>query len=393
MPQKLTQEQVQEFLTRGVDKAIPAEELREKLLSGKKLRVYLGIDPTSPVVHLGHAVVLWKLRQLQDWGHEVILLIGDFTAMIGDPSGKTSMRVPLTATQVKANAASYKKQVAKILSFTGKNAAQFKFNSAWLKKVKADDLIKYAAHFTVDQMLQRDMFQERRKNNQPIGLHEFLYPILVSIDCVEMDVDMEVGGSDQLFNILAGRTLMQAVKQKSKIAFTCKLLEGTDGRKMSKSYHNVIGVTDEPNDMYGKVMSLKDELMPQYFTLATDISLPDIKNPRELKAKLAETIVARYHGVKAAKAAALEFDRVHKNKKQPTDIPVAAVSASRLSLVELLVAIKLAVSKAEARRLIEQGGVKVGAEKITDPARVIAVQEGMIVQVGKRKFVKLSLGK
>lgn len=389
MATKLSSEQVQEFLTRGVDKVIPADELREKLLSGKKLRVYLGIDPTSPVVHLGHAVVLWKLRELQDWGHEVILLIGDFTAMIGDPSGKTSMRVPLAPAQVKANAASYKKQVAKILSFTGKNAAQFKFNSTWLKKIKADDIIKYAAYFTVDQMLQRDMFQERRKNNQPIGLHEFLYPVLVAIDCVELDVDVEVGGSDQLFNILAGRTLRQAVKQKSKVAFTCKLLEGTDGRKMSKSYHNVIGVTDEANDMYGKVMSLKDELMPQYFTLTTDVSMPDLKNPRELKAKLAETIVARYHGQKAAKTAAIEFDRVHKNKERPTDIPVVVVSATRFSLVELLVAIKLAVSKAEARRLIEQGGVKVGAEKITDPARVIAVQNGLILQVGKRKFVQL----
>lgn len=391
MSQKLTQEQVQEFLTRGVDKVIPVEELREKLLSGKKLRVYLGIDPTSPVVHLGHAVVLWKLRELQDWGHEVILLIGDFTAMIGDPSGKTSMRVPLTPAQVKTNAATYKKQVSKILSFAGKNPAKFMFNSRWLKNLKAGQLIELASHFTVDQMLQRDMFQERRKNNQPIGLHEFLYPILVGIDCVELDVDVEVGGSDQLFNILAGRTLMQAVKQKSKVAFTCKLLEGTDGRKMSKSYHNVIGVTDEANDMYGKVMSLKDELMVQYFTLATDVSLPDIKNPRELKAKLAETVVARYHGAKAAKDAAAEFDRVHKNKEKPTDIPTAIVSSSRLLLVEILIQTKMASSKNGARRLIEQGGVKVGEEKIIDPARLIAVQNGLILQVGKRKFVQLKM--
>ena len=274
---KPSPEQLYNLLNRAVEDVIVREELAKRLEKGERLRVYHGIDPTGPLLHIGHAVTLRKLRQFQDLGHEVILLIGDFTAQIGDPTGRTTERVPLTPEQVKENAKNYQKQAAKILDFKSKeNPVQVRFNSDWLAKLSFKEVVQLAMQFTVQQMIERDMFQVRLKDNKPIGLHEFLYPLMQGYDSVAMDVDLEVGGSDQLFNMLAGRDLIRNLKNKSKCVLTTPLLEGLDGRKMSKTYGNFVAVTDEPNDMFGKVMSLRDELITRYFEICTDVSKMEI---------------------------------------------------------------------------------------------------------------------
>jgi len=287
---------IHELLTRGVQDIIGREDLEQKLKSSQKIKIYLGADPSRPDIHLGHAVVLRKLKKFQDLGHKVIFLIGDFTAQIGDPSGKDEARRPLSFSEIKKNAQTYKKQVAKILNFSGPNKAEIKYNSKWNKKLKFQDLIELTSNFTVQQFLERDMYQERIRAGKPISLHEFFYPLMQAYDSVVMDVDMEVGGNDQLFNMLCGRTLMQKLKKKNKIVMTFEILEGTDGRKMSKSYDNYIALNDGANDMYGKIMSITDNLIIKYFILCTDIVLEDIKkmelemkagsNPRDFKAKL-----------------------------------------------------------------------------------------------------------
>ena len=396
---KVDQQKIKEILSRGVEDVIVREELEKKLLSGKKIRLYYGVDPTGSVLHLGHAVNLWKLRDFQDLGHEVILLIGDFTARIGDPSGKDAARKPLTEKEVKANFRDYKKQASKILNFT---KVKIKYNSTWLSKLKFADIVKLASQFTVQQMLQREMFDRRIKENLPISLQEFLYPLMQGYDSVAMDVDLELAGNDQMFNALAGRTLQKIYSGKDKDVLTCKLLLGTDGRKMSKTYNNFIAITEDAKDMFGKVMSMKDELINDYFEIATRLPEEEIErikkssnNPRDIKAKLAKEIVKMYHGEKAADAAEGEFNKVFRNKELPTDISVFETDKRQYFISDLLFDAKLTSSKNEAKRLVEGGGVEIiigeKKEKITDWKKEINLEDGMIVRVGSRRFAKIKI--
>jgi tyrosyl-tRNA synthetase len=397
-------QKIEEILTRGVEEAIVKEDLRKKLLSGKKIRLYFGVDPTGSLLHLGHAVALWKLKDFQELGHEVILLIGDFTAKIGDPSGRDAARKILTDKEIKQNFKDYKKQASKILDFS---KVKIKYNSTWLSKLKFADILKLTSNFTVQQMLQRDMFDRRIKENLPISLQEFMYPLMQGYDSVAMNVDLEVGGNDQTFNMLVGRTLQKIYNNKDKDVLTIKLLLGLDGRKMSKTYGNFVAIQDNPEDMFGKLMSMKDELINDYFELATRLAgseIAEIKkssnNPRDIKAKLAKEIVKMYHGDKAAEIAEQEFDKIFKNKELPTDIPVFVPSqrdpangGKTYNIMDLLCDTKLAPSKNEAKRLVEQNAVEIiigdKKEKITDWKKEIALENGMIIKVGSRKFIKI----
>src|SRR3989339_328660 len=389
---------LQDIMSRGVSDIIPRKLFEKKLKKGEKMRIYYGVDPTGPFIHLGHAIYLWKLRQLQELGHEIILLIGDFTARIGDPTDRSAARIALTPQEVLANAKTYKKQAAKILRFSGRNPVKIKYNSTWLDKLKFADVIELSAQFTVQQMMERDMFQKRLKEAKPIYVHEFLYPIMQGYDSVAMGVDVEMGGTDQLFNMLTGRTMLLTMKQKEKIVMTFDLLAGLDGRKMSKGFGNIIGVTDEPNDMFGKVMAMQDDLILPYFWLCANVSKSDMEgieyalrkgeNPRDIKLCLARKIVTLYHGLASAGAAEKEFAQVFQKKNKPTDIPTHQVSQKTTSLIDLVVAVGFAGSKGEARRLIEQGGVRADNKKITDTKAMVKIKSGQILQVGKRHFVK-----
>lgn len=389
---------IDEILTRGIEEAIVKEDLRKKLLSGNKIRLYFGIDPTGSILHLGHAVNLWKLRDFQDLGHEVILLIGDFTARIGDPSGKDTARKPLTEKEVKANFKSYKKQASKILDFS---KVKIKYNSKWLSKLNFADVVKLASNFTVQQILQREMFDRRIKADMPIFLQEFLYPLMQGYDSVVLDVDLELAGNDQTFNALAGRTLQKIYNNKDKDVLTCKLLLGTDGRKMSKTFANFIAIDEKSSDMFGKVMSIKDELIDMYFELATRLPVEEIAeikklgNPRDIKAKLAKEIVKMYYGEKTAGDAEAEFNKVHRDKELPTDIPVFETDKKNYFVLDLLFNAKLAQSKNEAKRLVEGGGVEtiIGdkKERVTDWKKEVVLEDGMIIKVGNRKFVKIKI--
>jgi tyrosyl-tRNA synthetase len=387
-----------ELLTRGVSEVIPADELQKKLDSGTPMKIYLGVDPTGPSIHIGHAVILRKMREFQKMGHNIVLLIGDFTARIGDPTDKDAARTVLTHEEVLANANSYQEQAAKILDFEGDNPAVLDYNSKWLDELKFQDVLELASDFTVQQMMERDMFEKRLNEGKPIHVHEFMYPIMQGYDSVAMDVDMEMGGNDQLFNMLAGRTLLSKRSGKEKVVMTFDLLEGTDGRKMSKSYHNIIGVTDEPADMFGKVMSLKDELIPRYFELATDVPMSRVtetaerlktENPRDLKVELAREIVTMYHSADDAAAAEKAFFQVFADKGRPDDIPTYTPVATDTDMVMLLVNAELAKSKGEARRLMEQGGVRLNDVKMMDPAVPVEFSDGDVIQVGKRRFLQI----
>lgn len=381
-----------ELLTRAVEKAIPAKLAEEKLQSGKKLRLYWGIDPTGAKIHLGHAVPLRKMREFVEAGHEVIFLVGSFTAMIGDPTGRDAMREPLTREQIEANFATYKEQASKILDFS---KVQVRYNHEWLEKLTFDQIIGLASKFTVQQMMERDMFEKRWNEGKPISVHEFFYPLMVGYDSVVLDVDVELGGSDQEFNMLAGRTLQHAFGKREKFVLTTKLLLGTDGRKMSKTYDNCIYLEDAPNDMYGKVMSVKDELILDYFECCTDVSAKEIKaiaaelkkgsNPRDAKKHLARHIVTLYHGIDAAAKAEENFTSVFAGGGVPDDMPEVTVKQDA-SLLETLVGEKLVASKSEARRLIEQGGVHMNNKVVQS---LEAKVEDGVLKVGKRRFLKL----
>src|SRR3989338_5139629 len=389
---------IEEVLSRGVSEVIVKEDLEKKLLSGKKLRIYLGVDPTGFSLHLGHAVVLRKLKEFLDLGHEVILLIGDFTAKIGDPTGKDTTRIPLTDKQIKENFKDYKKQASKVLNFS---KVKIKYNSVWLSKLRFEDVLKLVGHFTVQQMLHRDMFDKRVKENAPINQTEFLYPLMQGYDSVAMDVDVEIGGNDQMFNMLAGRTLQKIYHNKDKDILTTKLLLGTDGRKMSKTYDNAIYLTDEPNDMYGKIMSIKDELIGQYFELATNLDeqkiteILSMPNPRDQKALLAKEIVTMYHGEKAAIKAAENFDKVFRQHQMPSEIEIFKTDKTTYPILDLLCDTKLAPSKNEAKRLVEGGGVTVRIKneelRIKNWSEEIAIEDELIIQAGKRKFIKIKV--
>lgn len=398
---EIDEQKIDRVLTRGVTMVYPtSEKLREALLSGKRLRLYNGMDPTSPFLHIGHAMQLRKLREFQDLGHEVILLLGSFTAMIGDPTDKLAARKSLTKEEVLANAATYKKQASKFLRFSGENAARLMFNDKWLGKMDFADVINLASHFTVQQMMERDMFAKRAEEKKPIYLHEFMYPLMQGYDSVAMDVDLEVGGNDQTFNMLAGRTLMREVKQKEKFVLTLSLLTNSDGKKMSKSEGGIVALSDAPEEMFGKIMSMDDSMIISYFKLATDLTDDEITaiesaivggmNPRDAKMRLAGEVVTMCHNAKLAKTAKEHFLQVFSRKEMPDVIPELSLAGRTLTIVDVLVEVGFAPSKGEAKRLIEQGGVKVGDEVVSNPMLLMSPRtDGVIVQKGKRFFVKL----
>ena len=381
------EKKINELLTRGVENVIPRELAQKKLGSGKPVRIYLGIDPTGAKLHLGHSVPLRKLKKFSELGHKVVFLVGSFTAMIGDPSGRDTMREPLTAEKVRENFKDYKKQAQKILDFS---KVEVRYNDEWLSPLRFADIVKLASNFTVQQMIQREMFQKRLGENKPIGLHEFLYPLMVGYDSVVLDVDAELGGSDQEFNMLAGRTLQQALGKKDKFVLTTRLIEGTDGRKMSKTYNNCVYLKDEPSDMYGKIMSLKDELVKTYLETATDVPLGEVPSilaghPKEAKMCLAREIVTMYHSKDAAEKAEKQFTTAFSEGGAPENIPHVEITKGTPLLDALAT---LGESKSELRRLISQGAVgEVGGESFFDP--VMSVERGMTLRIGKHRFLKI----
>lgn len=392
-------QKIDEILTRGVEDVIVREDLKKKMMSGQKIRLYFGVDPTGSDLHIGHAVALWKLRDFQELGHEVILLIGDFTARIGDPSGRDTTRRPLTSKEVKENFKNYKKQASKILNFS---KVKVVYNSKWLSKLTFEDILKLSGSFTVQQMIQREMFQRRLNSDLPISLQEFMYPLMQGYDSVALNVDLEIGGNDQMFNMLAGRTLQKIYNNRDKNIITLKLLLGTDGQKMSKSFGNFISINDSANDMFGKVMSIKDELMNDYFEISTRLPNDRIKeikdssdNPRDIKAKLAKEIVSMYHGEKEAERAEKEFNKIFKNKELPSDIEIFETSKNIYNIVDLLCDTKLASSKNEAKRLVEQNAVEIinseNKEKVNNWGAQINLENNTILKVGSRKFIKINL--
>lgn len=392
---------IDEVLSRGVENVYPNREfLAKELASGKRLRIYAGFDPTAPSLHIGNAIQINKLGQLQALGHEIIFLIGDFTATIGDPTDKTATRRKLSREEVVANSKNFKKQAAAYLKFDGDNPAKVMRNSKWLDKISFSDLIELAAHFTVGQMIVRDMFQQRIKEEKPIHLHEFLYPLAQGYDSVAMDVDLELGGNDQTFNMLCGRDLMKSLGMKEKSVLTTKLLVDDTGKKMGKSEGNIVALDEVPENMYGKIMSWPDGAIMNGFELCTNVPLAEIEamraelkagaNPRDAKMKLAFEVTRINHGEKKAKAAQEHFIKTVQKKELPEDIEVARLPIQNIKLVELLVEVKLAASKSEARRLIEQGGIRVDEKAITDANTDInIVHEGLLLQRGKRQFVRV----
>ena len=401
----LTAEEQFHIIASGVDRIVPESALMDKLKRGEPLNIKLGVDPTAPDIHIGHAVPLRKLRQFQDLGHRVTLIIGDGTALIGDPSGRNTTRPQLTAEQVQANAQTYVDQAFKILD---PEKTTLVYNSAWLLDLKLEDLLGLLGKFTVARILERDDFHNRYTNNQPIAVHEFLYPIMQAYDSVVIKADVELGGSDQLFNLLAGRELMEKLGMEPQVCLTLPLLEGTDGvQKMSKSYGNYIGVTDEPADMFGKVMSIPDEIMVKYYRLASTVPVAEIDeierglaadelHPNKVKRALARNIVAAYYDEAAAQAAEEQFDLVFKKHEIPDDIPEFAADLTPndeglVYFAKLLADAGLAQSAGEARRLIDGGGVKINGQAVAAKSYNVdpALLEGAIIQVGKRKFVKL----
>ncbi len=392
-----------ELLQRGAVDIYSADDLKSRLTeadqAGRPLRVKLGLDPTSPDIHLGHTVVLRKLRQFQDAGHKAVLIIGDYTAMIGDPTGQNTTRPMLTPDQIKANAETYFKQAGKILN-TSEEKLEVRHNSEWLSKIDLAGVIKLTGCMTVAQMLERDTFDIRYKKGDPIGIHEFLYPLMQGHDSVCIRADVELGGTDQTFNNLVGRDLQKLDKQKPQIVLTMPILVGLDGvEKMSKSKGNYIGVTDEPNDMFGKVMSISDALMENYYTLLTDLPMDEVKalvdpartHPKEAKVRLGKMIVTQFCGQGAAAGAADHFDKVFKQKEIPDDMPVKTLMSGAMMVSKLLVACELVASGGEGKRMVKQGGVSVNGQKIKDPNQAITPEDGMVVQVGKRKFARVAV--
>jgi len=386
------------YLGKGAVDVIREDELRAKLeksaRTGKPLRVKLGADPTAPDIHLGHTVVIRKLRAFQELGHVAIFLIGDFTGLIGDPSGKSATRPQLTREEINANAETYKQQIFKLLD---PEKTVIDFNSRWMDTLGSAGFLRLASHVTVSQILEREDFRQRIATARPLALHEVMYPLVMAYDSVALEADVELGGTDQKFNLLMGRTLQRAYGQESQIAITTPLLEGTDGvQKMSKSLNNYIGINEPPPEIFGKVMSISDELMWRYYELCTDLSLPEIEalqrseqNPRDVKAGLAKRIVADFYSESDARAAEEQFNLMFRNKQAPDDVEERSVSAGQWKLPRLLVELQLAPSMAEARRLIEQGGVYIDGERAPQTDLDLSGERSLLVQVGKRRFVRV----
>ncbi len=376
-----------------------AQKLTESAKAGRPLRVKLGLDPTSPDIHLGHTVVLRKLRQFQDAGHKGVLIIGDYTARIGDPTGVNKTRPVLTTEQIKENAATYLAQAGKIID-TSEDKLQVRYNSEWLSKLRLDEVIKLAGTMTVARMLERDTFEKRYKNDEPISIHEFLYPLMQAYDSVVIKADVELGGTDQTFNNLAGRDVQRANHLAPQIVMTMPILVGLDGKeKMSKSKGNYIGITDAPADMFGKVMSISDEMMENYFTLLTDIEAERIAeltdgqktHPKEAKVLLGKKIVEQFYNKATADIAAAQFEKVFAQNKLPDDMPNVALAATPMTAAKLIAACGLVESGGEAKRMIKQQAVSVDGKKVNDINAEIMPAAGMVVQVGKRKFAKIQI--
>ncbi|MAF44263.1 MAG: tyrosine--tRNA ligase [Parcubacteria group bacterium] len=382
---------IKEVLTRGVKAIYPNRQALEKALkSGKKMRIYNGIDPTGKL-HIGHLAVLRKLRQFQDLGHEIIVLIGDFTATIGDPTDKNAARRMLTRQQVLKNARDYKKQIGKILNLKKANV-RFLHNEEWTNKLKPKDMLELASKFTVARLLERDMFQKRIKAGKDILVHEFLYPIFQAYDSVSMNVDLEIGGNDQIFNMLAGRTLVKKIKNKEKLVLATKLLIGPEGKKMGKTEGNIISLDEKPEQMYGKIMAWPDSIIYLGFEILTDLPLNKIKttHPRQAKARLAREVISVLYNKKTAQEAEKEFYRVFKEKKPSSNMPTVFLRQKKLNILDLLIKTKMTSSKSEAKRLIKQKGVKVNKQIQEDWTKIIEIKKGSIVQIGKRKFTKIA---
>jgi tyrosyl-tRNA synthetase len=381
------EKKIENLLTRGVENVIPKDLARKKLATGEQLRVYFGVDPTGPKLHLGHAVPLRKMREFADLGHQVIFLVGSFTAMIGDPTGKDAAREPLTPEAVQENFKDYKRQAEKILDFS---KIEIRYNDEWLAPLPFGEIVKLASNFTVQQMLQRDMFQKRIEDGKPISLHEFLYPLMVGYDSVVLDVDCELGGSDQEFNMLAGRHLQQSMGKRDKFVLTTPLIEGSDGRKMSKSYNNCIYLEDAPNDMFGKIMSMKDGLVKSYLEVSTDLLDTEIADilalhPKEAKMRLGREIVTMYHNAEAAKKAEENFNSTFSDGGVPDDMPEVVVSKGTKYIDALGT---LNESKSQLRRLAEQGAIRtVEGELVSDITK--EVTESTQLRIGSHRFLKI----
>jgi len=392
-----------DIIKRGVVEIIPEDELVKKieksLKTSKPLNIKLGCDPSRPDLHIGHSVVIRKLAQFQELGHQAILIIGDFTGMIGDPSGRNATRPALTLEATRINGNSYFEQASKILH---KEKTKIVYNSEWLGKMSFEDVIKLASKYTVARMIERDDFTKRFKAGEPISVHEFLYPLAQAMDSVAIESDVELGGTDQKFNLLVGRDIQREYGIEPQVILTMPLLVGIDGvEKMSKSYDNYIGISDEPSQIFGRTLSIPDNLIYQYFELATNVSnrkLAEIKsqlsdgstNPRDIKRELARTLVTMYHNKEAAEVAQQEFDNIFIKKGLPDEIEEFNVGDKKdINILDLIILVNFAPSKGEARRLLTQGGVSIDGEKISDVQSSISVKSGMILKVGKRKFIKL----
>jgi tyrosyl-tRNA synthetase len=390
------------IIKRGVHELLLEQELKEKLAQGRALRIKAGFDPTAPDLHLGHTVLINKLRQFQDLGHEVMFLIGDFTGMIGDPTGKSATRPPLTRDEVIENARTYEQQIFKILD---PEKTLVMFNSSWMNEMDAADLIQLAARHTVARMLERDDFHKRYSSNQPIAIHEFLYPLIQGYDSVAMKADVELGGTDQKFNLLVGRQLQEAYGQKPQVVLTMPILEGLDGvQKMSKSLNNYVGIGEPPEEMFGKLMSISDELMWRYFELLSFTPMAEIErwrreveeglNPRDVKFRLGEEIVGRFHGPGAAQKAKEAFIARFQKGALPEDIPERTVACPgrRLAVWAVLKEAGLTPSTSEARRMLKQGAVRIDGERVEDLNLELPAGATHVIQVGKRRFARVTVG-
>ena len=387
------------YLGKGTVELIREAELRAKLeksaKTGKPLRVKLGADPTAPDIHLGHTVVIRKLRAFQELGHIAIFLIGDFTGLIGDPSGKSATRPQLTRAEINANAETYKQQIFKLLD---PEKTVIDFNSRWMDTLGSAGFLRLASHVTVRQILERDDFKQRLDENRPLALHEVMYPLVMAYDSVALEADVELGGTDQKFNLLMGRNLQREYGQESQVVLTMPLLEGTDGeQKMSKSLNNYIGINEPPQEIFGKVMSISDELMWRYYELCTDLSPSQIealkhteRNPRDTKAELAKRIVADFYSEADARAAEEQFNLLFRQKQAPDDVEERTVASGSWKLPRLLVELQLAPSMAEARRLIEQGGVYIDGERAPQTDLDLSADRSLLLQVGKRRFMRVT---
>lgn len=391
-------EQIMQQLLRGADEIIPQEQLQAKIAMGKPLTVKAGFDPTAPDLHLGHTVLINKLRQFQQLGHNVIFLIGDFTGLIGDPTGKSATRPPLSEQELKQNSITYQEQVFKILD---PDKTEVRYNSEWMSEMSSADMIRLSAQYTVARMLERDDFSKRYAANQSIAIHEFLYPLVQGYDSVALKADIELGGTDQKFNLLVGRELQKHYGESQQAILTVPILEGLDGvQKMSKSLGNYIGITDAPNDMFGKLMSVSDELMWRYFELLSFRPMSEIdsfkqqvkegKNPRDIKFLLCEEIITRFHDESVAKSAQQDFIQRFQKNAIPDDMPEVSVDLGEgMPIANLIKEAQLCPSTSEAMRMVKQGAVKINGEKISDPKQLIVESGSFVLQVGKRKFAKV----